>query len=125
MSAASVIAAIAVVGVVLMLGFLVAFLREALLREGAPFACYWIVPVNTKTRRRAVEVLIVANHAAAYGTAERSNHFEEIFENENHDHGKFDSGFIAIGGNTFGRRSGWRSVQPRRNNVFREQRFWQ
>ncbi len=45
-------AAIALAAVAFMLTFLI-----ALLREGAPSVCYWVVPVRREPRRELVEIL--------------------------------------------------------------------
>ncbi len=52
MFTAWVVAAIGFGAAVFMFGFLI-----ALLREGAPSACYWVVPVRRKPKSQIVEVL--------------------------------------------------------------------
>jgi len=52
MGTAWVVAAIGFGAAVFMLGFLI-----ALLREGAPSACYWVVPVRREPKSQIVEVL--------------------------------------------------------------------
>jgi hypothetical protein len=52
MWAAFAVAAVALAGTAFMLRFLI-----ALLREGAPSVCYWVVPVRRRTLREDFEVL--------------------------------------------------------------------
>jgi len=52
MWAALMVAAVALAGAAFMLRFLV-----ALLREGAPSVCYWVVPVRRRLLREDLEVL--------------------------------------------------------------------
>jgi hypothetical protein len=52
MWATGVVAAIALAAAAFMLTFLI-----ALLREGAPSLCYWVVPVRREPKRELVEIL--------------------------------------------------------------------
>jgi hypothetical protein len=52
MGTAWIVGAIGFGAAVFMLGFLI-----ALLREGAPSVCYWVVPVRRKSRRETLRIL--------------------------------------------------------------------
>ncbi|MGA8837834.1 MAG: hypothetical protein WCF74_11715 [Candidatus Sulfotelmatobacter sp.] len=118
MGAASVVAAVGFCGAGFMLWFLI-----ALLREGAPSVCYWVVPVRRK-EREALHMLRVRLDGGDCGTAcTGSNYRVDLLENENHEKGKDGSSLITLDVRTISGRLGWRAIQSQRSYVLREHRL--
>ena len=90
MDTAWVIAAIALAGAGFMLRFLI-----ALLREGAPSACYWVVPVRRKPEKEkdfeALRRIYVDEKCRAI-EANQSECYGQLLGNENHEREKCESG---------------------------------
>jgi hypothetical protein len=120
MGAASVVAAIGFGGAVFMLWFLL-----ALLREGAPSVCCWVVPVRRKPPREAFQVLSIAyegGDCCETGT-NRSELRVELLENENREKGKYGSSPITLDGRIISGRLGRRAIHPKHSYVLRERRL--
>jgi hypothetical protein len=119
MWAAWVIAAIAWAGAAFMLRFLM-----ALLREGAPSVCYWVVPVR---REPGKEVHLKALGGIYFddecGATEwsRDELSVEFLEN-GHAKEKYDSDLISLDVHSAAARLGWRSIYSSGSSVFREHR---
>jgi hypothetical protein len=115
-----VVAAIALSGASFMVRFLV-----ALLREGAPPTCYWVVPIRRDPEKqshlKALGGIYFDNDAGA-AECNRDEDYLEFLENEGHAKKEYDSGLIALDVRTGPAYMGWRAIQPSRGNVFREQR---
>ena len=121
MWAAWVVAAIAWAGA----GFLLTGLI-ALLREGAPAVCYWVVPFRPKPVKEVrLKVLGGIYSADDCGATEcnRVDYDLEFLENEGHAEEKYDSGLIAPDVRPFSDGLGWRPGHPRRGYVLREHRL--
>ena len=119
MGAASVVAAVGFCGAGFMLWFLV-----ALLREGAPSVCYWVVPVRRKEREALHMLRVRYAGGDCCGTACTASKYRvDLLENENHEKGKAGSSFITLGVRTTSGRLGWRTIQSQRSYVLRERRL--
>jgi hypothetical protein len=120
MGAASVVAAIGFGGAVFMLRFLL-----ALLREGAPSVCYWVVPVRRKPQREAFQVLSIGYEGCACCEtgSNRSEFRVELLENENREKGKYGSSPITVDGRISSGRLGWRAIHPKHSYGLRERRL--
>jgi hypothetical protein len=118
MWAAWIVAAIALAGAAFMLRFLI-----ALLGEGAPSVCYWVVPVRTE-KKGHLGVLCGIYVDDDYRATEsgRSDYRLELLENENYAKQECSSGLIALDVRPVSNRFGWRSIHPGRGYVFREHR---
>jgi hypothetical protein len=122
MGAAWLVAAIGFGGAVFMLRFLL-----ALLREGAPSVCCWVVPVRRKPEKeKDLEALsrIYADDNCRTTEAHRSECYRQLLENENHEQGKYGSGPITLDGRIVSGRLGWRAIPPKHSYVLREPRLW-
>ncbi|HWY22740.1 MAG TPA: hypothetical protein VNX26_16045 [Candidatus Acidoferrum sp.] len=119
MWAAWVVAAIALAAATFMLRFLI-----ALLREGAPTVCYWIVPVPGRPEKECHIVLssIYADEDCCASEDRRSDYYE-LLENENHVQDKSDSSLVALDVPRVSDRLGWRSIHSRRDYISREHRL--
>lgn len=95
MWAAWMVAAIALAAVAFMLRFLV-----ALLREGAPCVCYWVVPVRGEREGETLEALSVryVEDECRARDCDRSEYNLEFLENENENDAKQEcvSDLIAL-----------------------------
>jgi len=122
MWAAWIVAAIALAAATFMLGFLI-----ALLREGAPTVCYWILPVHgrpDKGRHLTVLSGIYADKDCRVAEdEERCDYYVELLENENYAQEESDSSLIALDIPDVSDRLGWRSVHPGRGFIFPEYRL--
>jgi hypothetical protein len=113
------IAAIAWAGVAFMLRFLV-----ALLREGAPSVCYWVVPV----RREPEKEVHLKSLAGIYfddecdATELNCDDCPVEFLGNGHDKEKYDSGLISLDVHPAAARLGWRSIYSIGSHAFREHR---
>jgi hypothetical protein len=115
-----IVAAIALAAATFMLRFLV-----ALLREGAPSVCCWVVPVR---RGSQSETLGAAREnyvddefrASACG---RMEGYLEFLEKENYAKEECGSGLIAIDVCPASASMGWGSSYSRRGNLFHERRL--
>jgi hypothetical protein len=108
MSAVWIVAAIALAGVAFMLGFLI-----ALLREGVPSVCYWVVPVRRELQKKEqINVLrgvYVDDDCRA--TEWIGGGFDrEFLENEGHAKEDYDSGLITLDVRHASARLGRRSI---------------
>jgi hypothetical protein len=115
-----VVAAFALAGASFMVRFLV-----ALLREGAPPACYLVVPIRWEPEKRShLKALggIYFDDDAGAAECNRGDDYLEFLENEGHAKKEYDSGLIALDVRTAPAYMGWRTIQPGGGNVFREQR---
>ena len=114
-----VVAAIALAAAAFMLRFLI-----ALLREGAPSVCYWVVPVR---RGQEKEVHLKALGGIYFEDECCATHPDdyhlEFLENEGHAEEKYDSGVIALDGRPADARLGWRSIYSSRGYGFRQRRL--
>jgi ABC-type anion transport system duplicated permease subunit len=125
MWAAWIVAAIALTGAAFMLRVLV-----ALLGEGAPSVCYWVVPVRTEMLREVVGAwggnYVSAKYVeddcqtAQYNCGE---YYDELLENGNYAKQECSSGLIALNVRPVSGGLGWRSIHWRRGYVFREHRL--
>jgi hypothetical protein len=119
-----VVAAIALAAATFMLRFLI-----ALLREGAPTVCYWIVPVPGRPEKEChLRVLssIYADEdccASEDRREDRRSDYYELLENENHAQDKSDSSLVALDVPRVSDRLGWRSIHSRRGYISREHRL--
>src|ERR1700730_11568292 len=115
-----VIAAIALAGAAVMFRFLM-----ALLREGAPSVCYWVVPVRPRPQKEVhLRVLrgiyfdddcrVTENHTSA-GCL-------ELLERENYANEEFSPGLIALDVRSIAGVDSC-SIHPRRGHIFREHRL--
>ena len=108
MFAAWVVAAIALAGAAFMLTFLI-----ALLREGVPSVCYWVVPVDRESQKKEqIKVrrgIYVDDDCRA--TEWVGGGFDlEFLENEGHAKEDYDSGLIALDVRHVSARLGRRSI---------------
>jgi hypothetical protein len=113
MWAAWVIAAIALAGAAFMLRFLM-----ALLREGAPSVCYWVVPVRRAPKK---EVHLKALRGIYFDDDcptenHRSADCGELLERENYAKEEFSSGLIALDVRSIANFDS-RSIYPRRDHI--------
>lgn len=118
---ALILAGIALAGASFMVRFLV-----ALLREGAPSTCYWVVPVRREPEKSShLKALggIRTDEAAGVAECHRGDYYLEFLENEGHAKKECASGHIVFDAYSAPARLGWRSIHPRRGSVFREHRF--
>jgi hypothetical protein len=120
MWAAWVVAAIALAASAFMLRFLI-----ALLSEGAPSICYWVVPVHRELQKEGhLEALsgIYLDGSCRAPEGKRRECYVDLLENEGYAK-ECDSGLIALDVRPVSARRVWRSSQPRRGYVFREHRL--
>ncbi len=121
MWAAWIVAAIALAGAAFMLRFLI-----ALLGEGAPSVCYWVVPVRRETEKNGhLGVLcgIYFDDDCRATESGRSAYRLELVENENYAKEEYSSDLIVLDVRPVSNRSRWRSIHPGRGYVFREHRL--
>jgi len=115
MWAAWVVAAIALAGAAFMLRFLM-----ALLREGPPSVCYWVVPVRRAPEKGCHLIALRGIYFDDDCRAMRggSTCSGELLENEKYANGKVSSGLIAFDVRSI---AGFdsRSIHPRRGQIFR------
>jgi hypothetical protein len=113
------IAAIALAAAAFMLRFLI-----ALLREGAPSVCYWVVPVRREPEKdvhlKALGGIYFDDECCA---TDRDDYHLEFLENEGHAKEKYNSGFIGLDVHPASARLGWHSIYPSRGHIFREHRL--
>ncbi len=115
-----VIAAIALAGAAFMLRFLM-----ALLREGAPSVCYWVVPVRRMPKKEVhLEALrgIYFDDDCRATENHRSAGCGELLERENYAKEVFSSGLIALDVRSIAGIDS-RSIRPKRGHIFREHRL--
>jgi hypothetical protein len=116
-----ILAAIALAGASFMVRFLV-----ALLREGAPSTCYWVVPIRREPEKPShLKALggICLDEDADAAECHRGDYYLEFLENERHAKKECDSGLIVFNAHSAPARRGWRSIQSVRGKVFREHRL--
>jgi hypothetical protein len=121
MWAAWVVAAIALAAAAFMLRFLI-----ALLSEGAPSVCYWVVPVRREPQKEGhLEALsgICLDGSCRATESDRGDDRLGSLENENYAKEERSSGLIALDVRPVSDGLGWRSIHPRRSSVFREHRL--
>lgn len=115
-----VIAAIALAGAAFMFRFLI-----ALLREGAPSVCFWVVPVR-RTPEKEVHLKALRGIYFDDDCRAAENHHSagcvELLENENHAKEKLSSGLIALDIRSIAGVDS-RSIHPKRGHIFREHRL--
>ncbi len=117
MWAAWVVAAIALAAAAFMLRFLM-----ALLREGAPSVCYWVVPVRREPEKEKTLKFCAASiltTIAARQQATVGDYRLELMENEHHAEEKCASDLIALDVRPVSDNVGWRPIQPSTGNAFR------
>jgi hypothetical protein len=119
MWAAWVVATIALAGAAFMLRFLM-----ALLREGPPSVCYWVVPMRRapekECRLKALRGIYFDDDCRA--ARDGSACCGELLENENYAREEVSSGFTAFDVRPIAVVDS-RSIHPRRGHIFREHRF--
>jgi hypothetical protein len=115
MGAASVVAVVALAAV----GFMLWFLR-ALLHEGAPSVCYWVVPVVREPEKERHSRVLRGIYFGEDCGATKNEHGDYRLENEHHAKEKCTSGLIALDVRCVSDRLGWRSVHARRGYVLGE-----
>jgi hypothetical protein len=121
MWAAWVVAAIGMAASAFMLGFLI-----ALLREGAPSVCYWIIPVSGRAEKGCADKVVSSIYVdEGYYAPEnpRSVCYAKILENKNYAHEECDSSLMDLDVPNISDSLGWRAVRPRGGSVFRERRL--
>lgn len=123
MSAACLVAAIALSAVAFMLRFL-----AALLHESSPSVCYWVASVRGEIERGTEKERNLGFASDIYVDEDfrsiESDHGDNYQELENESYAKeFASGRIAIHIRAVPHNVGWRSIQPNRA-VFRQRRVW-
>jgi hypothetical protein len=125
MWAAWVVAAIGLAAALFMLSFLM-----ALLREGAPSVCYWVVPVRREARGQGPLGTILGARRSNYAEDDwrepecnRSEYCVELLENENYAKEECSSGLIALDVRPASANLGWRSIRAGRPHVFHERRL--
>jgi hypothetical protein len=125
MWAAWIVAAIALTGAAFMLRVLV-----ALLGEGAPSVCYWVVPARREPRREVLDArranYVNANYVEDDCRASECNRGEncvELLEKESYAKEERSSDLVAFDVRPVSGSVGWRSIQPRRGDIFREHRL--
>jgi len=113
-----VVAGVALAGVAFMLRFL-----AALLREGTPSVCYWVVQVRQETaKERPLQALrgIYLDDDGRATKSDRGDNRCELLENEHYAKEKRTAGFVALRVHPrlvgFGRRS----IGPKRVDAFRK-----
>jgi hypothetical protein len=114
------VATIALAAATFMLGFLI-----ALLREGAPTVCYWVVPVRGRIEKKHhLKVLssIYVDEDCRARENKRSDYDSDLLENENYAQEECSSGLIALDVRFVGG-LGWRPIYSRRGSIFREHRL--
>jgi hypothetical protein len=116
-----IVSAIVLAAVAFMLRFLI-----ALLREGAPSVCYWVVPVRQKPGKH-VQLKTLGGAcfddnrcATEYN---RGDYYADFLENEGHAKEEHASDLIALDVRPASVHLGWRSIHPNRGNVFRERQL--
>src|SRR5712672_3293415 len=113
-------AAIALAGSAFMVWFLIGLLREC-----PPSIWYRIVPaVRRPMKNRHLPVLrgIYGDEDCHAPEGECSDDYVELLENEGYAK-ECASGLIALDVRPISAKLGWRSIDPRRFNVFHERRF--
>jgi len=98
----------------------------ALLREGAPSVCYWVVRVGREPEKDEPSRVLRSIYFCDDGRAAKSDRGDyrcELSENEHYAKEKCTSGLIALGVHPVSGRLGWRPVHSSRGRVFREPRF--
>jgi hypothetical protein len=120
MDAASVVAAIGFGGVIFMVWFLIALLREHVLSVRRPVA-----PAQRKPRIQHLQVLRIAYDDGACLEA-RSNGSDcavELLEKQHHEKGEHGSGLTALDICIIPGKLGWSAVRPKHSFVRREREF--
>jgi hypothetical protein len=120
MWAALIVTAITSAATAFMLRFLI-----ALLREGAPSVCYWVVPVRRKPEREIVGVLRsddIDDDGTALGHIHRECHLE-LLENDNYAKEECSSGLIVLDVRPVSAGSVWRSIYQNNGYGVREHRL--
>jgi hypothetical protein len=119
------IAAIALAGITFMLRFLI-----ALLREGPPSVCYWVVPSSLRLLGREplrmIHLVQSSSHAGSGWRESESDDGEygkELLENENYAKEECTTALIALDVRPACSGLGWRSIHPSRGYVFGERRL--
>jgi hypothetical protein len=115
-----VVAGIALAGASFMVRFLV-----ALLREGAPSVCYWVVPVRREPKKeghlKALRGIYFEDDCPVAESDTSAGYLD--LENEDYAKEKNDSGLVVLAVRPVSASLGWRSIHPRRGNIFREHRI--
>jgi len=121
MGTAWVIAAITLAAAGFMLRFLI-----ALLREGAPSVCYWVVPVRRKPEKeKDLEVLrrIYVDENCRATEANHSECYRHLLVNENHEMGKCESSLITLDVRTVSGSLGWRAIHSKHSYILWERKL--
>jgi len=118
MWAAWAIAAIALVAIAFMLGFLI-----ALLRESAPSVCYWVVPTQRELEKKGHLKVLRGIYFDDESRSGSGDYGFELMENENHGKQERSSNLVALDVRVASVGLGWRSIRPRRGYLFRDHRL--
>jgi len=115
-----IVAAIALTGAAFMLRVLI-----ALLGEGAPSVCYWVVPARREPHREVLEARGASwlEDDCRAPECNRGEYCAELLEKENYAKEERSSDLIAFDVRPVSGAVGWRSIHPRRGDVFREHRL--
>jgi hypothetical protein len=100
----------------LAVGFMVRFLI-ALLREGAPSICYWVVLVRREPEKEGRQKVLNSIYRDGDCSPTKSDHGDyrlELLENENYAKEECASGLIALDVRPVSDGVGWRPIHPRR-----------
>jgi hypothetical protein len=112
MWAASAVAVLALAAVAFMLRFL-----TALLREGAPSVCYWVVPLRRELKKEEQFKVLRGVHFEDDCRATESEGGDYRLENEYHAKDKCSSGLIALDVRAVSDSLGWGSVHARHGHL--------
>jgi len=118
MWAASAVAFVALAAV----GFMLRFLT-ALLHEGAPSVCYWVVPVCRELKKEEQLKVLRGVYFDDDCRATESESGDYRLENEHHAKEKCTSGLIALDVRPVSDSLGRRSVHARHGYLLRERRL--
>jgi type VI protein secretion system component VasK len=118
MWAASAVAVVALAAVAFMLRFL-----TALLREGAPSVCYWVVPLCRELKKEEQFKVLRGAYFEDDCRATENERGDYRLEAEYHAKEKCSSGLIALDVRPVSDSLGWRSVHARHGYFLRERRL--
>ena len=118
MNAAFVVAAIGFGAAAFMLRFLI-----ALLREGTPSVCYWVVPSRRQSWKEVWRDTDVEDDYRwqSAGTGINAGKF---LGKQNYAKGKYELGLITVDDHIISSELGWRTIDSRHCLLFRERRPW-
>jgi len=97
----------------------------ALLREGPPAVCYWIVPIVGRAEKpchRKVSSGIHADEDRCVPADKCSDYYVGLLENEKYVQQEYSSSLIPLDVRFVSDSLGWRSIHSRRGSIFRELR---